>query len=79
MDTSKQVIEVISQFLNHPVTEDTRLLRETYMDSLDMAELSCIIESHFNIEVRWSEWMTITNPDLTVGDIVKLVDNHLKQ
>jgi acyl carrier protein len=78
MTTLEQTIQVVSQYLHAPVKEDTALLRDTYMDSMDMAELSCVIESHFDIEVRWSEWQSIITPDITVEDIAKLVTNHLK-
>ena len=79
MTTLEQTIQVVSQYLHAPVKADTALLRETYMDSMDMAELSCVIESHFDIEVRWIEWQSIITPDITVEDIAKLVTNHLKK
>lgn len=79
MTTLEETIQVVSQYLQTPVKAHTALLQETYMDSMDMAELSCVIESHFNIEVRWIEWQCIITPDITVEDIAKLVTNHLKK
>lgn len=69
-----KVIAIISRQLHEDVAPGTKLHEDTYLDSLDYAELSIALEDKFRFEARWSEWDELfRKPDLTVLDIVSFV------
>lgn len=75
-----KIIAIISRHLNEDVAIGTKLHQETYMDSMDYAELSIAIETHFHFEARWSEWDALfADPELTVADIVRFVESKTNE
>lgn len=54
----------------------TTCISDTYMDSLDYVELTFDLEKEFSMKVSSREWELLfnNNPKLTVGDIVRFVE-----
>ncbi len=73
-----QVIEVIADTLSvkkEGITEDTDLVEELGVDSLDMVDLVLAMEQEFGIEIKDED---ITPDVKTVRDIVGLLEKYLK-
>ncbi len=60
-------IEVISAFCRREVTEETRLVADLDLDSIDVAELVANIEDHFDVVIPMERLPEIR----TVGDIAR--------
>lgn len=60
-------IEVISAFCRREVTEETRLVADLDLDSIDVAELVAHIEDHFDVVIPMESLPEIR----TVGDIAR--------
>lgn len=60
-------IEVISAFCRREVTEETRLVADLDLDSIDVAELVANIEDHFDVVIPMESLPEIR----TVGDIAR--------
>jgi len=75
-----KIIAIISRHLNEDVAIGTKLHQETYMDSMDYAEISTAIETRCHFEARWSEWDALfADPELTVADIVRFVESKTNE
>lgn len=62
-----EAIQVVSRFCHREVTEETRLIADLSLDSLDTAELVAELEDHFDVVIPMDRL-----PDLkTVGDIAE--------
>jgi len=73
-----QVIEVIADTLSvkkEGINEDTDLVEELGVDSLDMVDLVLAMEQEFGIEIKDED---ITPDVKTVRDIVGLLEKYLK-
>ncbi|NOZ93037.1 acyl carrier protein [bacterium 3DAC] len=75
---TQQVIEVIADTLSvkkEAIKEDTNLVEELGVDSLDMVDLVLAMEQEFGIEIKDED----ITPDIkTVRDIVALLGKYLK-
>ncbi len=75
---TQQVIEVIADTLSvkkEAIGEDTNLVEELGVDSLDMVDLILAMEQEFGIEIKDED----ITPDIkTVRDIVALLGKYLK-
>ena len=81
MDRSKlleQVIEVIADTLSvkkEAINEETNLVDDLQVDSLDMVDLVLAIEQEFGIEIKDED----ITPDIkTIRDVVELLEKYLK-
>ena len=81
MDRSKlleQVIEVIADTLSvkkEAISEETNLVDDLQVDSLDMVDLVLAIEQEFGIEIKDED----ITPDIkTIKDVVELLEKYLK-
>ena len=81
MDRSKlleQVIDVIADTLSvkkEAINEDTNLVDDIQVDSLDMVDLVLAIEQEFGIEIKDED----ITPDIkTIKDVVELLEKYLK-
>jgi len=81
MDRSKlleQVIEVIADTLSvkkEAINEETNLVDDLQVDSLDMVDLVLAIEQEFGIEIKDED----ITPDIkTIKDVVELLEKYLK-
>ncbi len=81
MDEKKlveHVIEVIADTLSvkkESITEDTDLVEDLGVDSLDMVDLVLAMEQEFGIEIKDED----ITPDIrTVRDIVELLGKYFK-
>ena len=62
-----EAIEVVSRYCRREVSEETRLIADLDLDSLDTAELVAEIEDHFAVVIPMEKL-----PELkTVGDIAE--------
>lgn len=62
-----EVTEVISAYCRREVTDETRLVADLELDSIDVAELVAQIEDHFGVLLP-----TESLPEIrTVGDIAR--------
>jgi len=81
MDRSKlleQVIDVIADTLSvkkEAINENTNLVDDLQVDSLDMVDLVLAIEQEFGIEIKDED----ITPDIkTIKDVVELLEKYLK-
>ncbi|HID16046.1 MAG TPA: acyl carrier protein [Candidatus Atribacteria bacterium] len=81
MDRSKlleQVVDVIADTLSvkkEAINEDTNLVDDIQVDSLDMVDLVLAIEQEFGIEIKDED----ITPDIkTIKDVVELLEKYLK-
>ena len=81
MDRSKlleQVVDVIADTLSvkkEAINEDTNLVDDLQVDSLDMVDLVLAIEQEFGIEIKDED----ITPDIkTIKDVVELLEKYLK-
>jgi len=74
----EHVIEVIADTLSvkkESITEDTDLVEDLGVDSLDMVDLVLAMEQEFGIEIKDED----ITPDIrTVRDIVELLGKYFK-
>lgn len=62
-----EAVQVVSRFCHRPVSEETRLIADLNLDSLDTAELVAEIEDHFSVVIPMEQLPEIK----TVGDIAE--------
>lgn len=81
MDRSKlleQVIDVVADTLSvkkEAINEETNLVDDLQVDSLDMVDLVLAIEQEFGIEIKDED----ITPDIkTIKDVVELLEKYLK-
>ena len=78
MTTLEQVTHLVSSYLHEEVGADTLLMQDTYMDSMDIAELTCILEKHFELHhLHWRDWDKVITPSMTCRTIASFIDNQL--
>ena len=78
MTTLEQVTHIVSSYLHEEVGADTLLMQDTYMDSMDVVELSCMLEQHFelgNIDCR--DWDKVITPSITCRTLASFIDQQL--
>lgn len=62
-----EAVKVVSRFCHREVSEETRLIADLNLDSLDTAELVAEIEDHFAVVIPMEQLPNIK----TVGDIAQ--------
>ncbi len=73
--TFDKVRQIIAEHLGideSTITENSKVIADLGADSLDIVELVMTIEDEFGVTVEESNLQKI----VTVGDIVKLIDNR---
>lgn len=74
------MIEKLKQILNETVdvkteiaiNENTVILRDLGVDSLDMVELVCAVEDEFDIEIADKKIKSL----VTIGDLIKYIESQ---
>lgn len=74
------MIEKLKQILNDTVDikketeidENTVILRDLGVDSLDMVELVCAVEDEFDIEIADKKIKTL----VTIGDLINYIESQ---
>ncbi len=69
-----EVIALISRLHKREVTDDTHLVKDLKLDSLDIAELVAEMEDHFNAVIPMERFSEIR----TVGDISRSLSSLIK-
>ena len=54
------------------LTEDTVILRDLGVDSLEMIELVCAVEEEFDIEIADKKIKSL----VTIGDLIKYIESQ---
>ena len=71
-DRLKEVVAELFSADEENISEDTDLYEDLYADSLDLYELSMILEEEFDLQIPDSEAEKIA----TVGDVIEYIKNH---
>ncbi len=72
-----KVRELLASQLNIPadgITEDKEIVKDLGADSLDIVEMLMTLEEEYNVTIPDEETVDIK----TVGDIVRVLDKHIK-
>lgn len=64
--------ETVDVDSNIVITEDTVILRDLGVDSLDMIELVCAVEDEFDIEIADKKIKSI----ITIGDLIEYIESR---
>ena len=70
-----EAVKVVSRYCHREVSEETRLLADLNLDSLDTAELVAEIEDHFAVVIPMEQLPEIK----TVGDIAQSLVLHFNR
>lgn len=72
-----KVRELLASQLNIPadgITEEKEIVKDLGADSLDIVEMLMTLEEEYNVTIPDEETVDIK----TVGDIVRVLDKHIK-
>lgn len=73
MDTLTRVIECVEKFTEQEVTENSHIMNDLGLDSLDTVELVMALEDEFDIEISDGD----ASKTQVVGEIANLIDSGL--
>jgi acyl carrier protein len=74
----KRVVQLVAKVFGkeeNEVTRDTRLLEDLFAKSIDIIELTAVLENEFDIEISGTD----SRRALTVGQFADLIENILKK
>lgn len=73
MDTLTRVIQCVEKFTEQEVTENSHIMNDLGLDSLDTVELVMALEDEFDIEISDGD----ASKTQVVGEIANLIDSGL--
>lgn len=75
-DLFDEVVKNIAEVAEIPIEdikEDSNLLNDLELESLDIVSLVSILEKNYNIEILDKDIKTL----ITVGDVVRYIESHV--
>ena len=73
-DKTKALIASKLKIAESEITEEKSLFNDLGADSLDFVELSMLLEREFNVKFTETETSNVK----TVGDLLELIEKHIK-
>jgi acyl carrier protein len=72
LEKLKNILQENTEIKDVKITELTNLRTDLGLTSLDLAELACIVEDEFDVEISNRTITTLK----TIGDVISFIENN---